>query len=130
MRRLLPASVLIAALALPAAVPAAAPPLQAVLKTPASASTKARWPWTVTATVAGKPAAGRVTVQIVDPLGTVHAVDYDGRPKVWITRIPFRGRFGDVVTWPASARGFPLTFRVIIEAAGQKRVLDRVVSVR
>jgi hypothetical protein len=41
----------------------------------------------------------------------------------------FRGRFSDVFHWPASAVGYPLTFRAVIRARGRTIDLDYPVQV-
>ena len=87
----------------------------------------ARWPYTVTATVDGKPAKATVTAQIVDPLGTVHAVQFGASTKN-VTRIPFTGTFKDWVIWPKEAVGYPLTFRVIVVSGGHKTIAKTTVT--
>jgi hypothetical protein len=82
-----------------------------------------RWPYTVRVTNDGKAASARITAQIVDPLGGVNPVQYDGTKKN-ITRWPFKGVFRDYVIWPASSRGIPLTFRLTIVVARTKKVIN------
>ncbi len=82
-----------------------------------------RWHYVVQASSGGKPAAGRVTVQIVDPIGGVHPVAFDKSTKT-VTNWPFKGAFQDWVIWPGESRGLPLTFRVIVRVGSVKRVLD------
>jgi hypothetical protein len=65
---------------------------------------------------AGHPLSGKITVQIVDPLGRPHPATYDNTNKP-ITRFPFRGSFHDYLQFPASGRGFQLTIRVIVKTA-------------
>ncbi len=89
----------------------------------------AHWPYTVTATVDGKPAKGTVTAQIVDPLGTVHPVQFGANTKN-VTKIPFKGTFKDWVIWPKDAIGYPLKFRVIVVAGGKKHIASTTVTVR
>jgi hypothetical protein len=60
----------------------------------------------------GHPLGGRITVQIVDPLGQAHAVDYDDTKKP-VTKMRFHGTFQDDVQYPPDAKGYTLTFRVI-----------------
>jgi hypothetical protein len=88
-----------------------------------------RWPYVVRASSAGKPIAGRITVQIVDPIGGVHPVEFDKSTKK-VTNWPFKGTFRDWVIWPLESRGVPLTFRVIVRAGKVKRVLDYRVTSR
>lgn len=108
----------------------AAGPLHATL-TAATHTPKVgvHWRYSVHATIAGKPARARVTVQIVDPLGGKHPVGF-GAKKGNVTRIPFRGTFRDFVIWPKSSVGFPLLFRVTVTAGKAKRVIDYKVTVR
>jgi hypothetical protein len=87
------------------------------------------WPYTVTARLNGKPAKGTVTAQIVDPLGTVHPVQFGANTKN-VTRIPFKGTFKDWVIWPKDAIGYPLTFRVIVRSGGLKKIAKTTVTVQ
>ena len=87
------------------------------------------WRYTVRVTAGGKPAAAKVTVQIVDPTGHAHPVQL-GTSKKNVTNHPFRGTFSDFVVWPASARGVPLTFRVTVRAGSTKKVLSYRVTPR
>lgn len=41
----------------------------------------------------------------------------------------FTGHFKDLFRWPASAVGYPLTFRAVIRAGGQTLLLDYPVQV-
>jgi hypothetical protein len=82
-----------------------------------------RWYYTVRVTSGGKPAAARLTEQIVDPLGGTHPVQFGPTTKD-ITNWPFRGKFRDYILWPKDARGIPLTFRVVVTAGGKKHVVD------
>ncbi len=81
-----------------------------------------KWSYTVHATAGGKPAAARITAQIVDPLGGVHPVEF-GDTKKLIANRPFTGAFRDFVRWPAESRGIPLTFRVTVVAGGVRKVI-------
>ena len=72
---------------------------------------------------------GKITVQIVDPTGKAHPVQY-GTTKRNITSRPFEGRFADFVVWPASARGVPLTFRVTVRSGATAKRIDYRVTAR
>lgn len=87
------------------------------------------WPYTVHATIGGKPARARVTARIVDPLGGVHPVEF-GASKANVTKIAFHGTFRDYVIWPTDSVGFPLTFRIIVTSGTTKRVIDYKVTVK
>jgi hypothetical protein len=84
-----------------------------------------KWFYTVRVTdLAGKPIRARITVQIVDPLGSVHPVQYANTKKN-LTNWPISGHFRDYVIWPRSAAiGISLTLRVTVKAAGGKSVLS------
>lgn len=77
----------------------------------------ANWRYTVKVTDrAGHPLAGRLTIEIVDPIGTAHAVQYDDTKEDIVSR-PFKGSFRDYAAFPADSRGFRLTFRVIAKTS-------------
>ncbi len=82
-----------------------------------------RWYYTVRATQAGKPAAGRLTAQIVDPIGGSHPVQFGTSTKN-ITNWAFTGRFRDFIIWPASSRGIPLRLRVVVKVGAAKRTVS------
>jgi hypothetical protein len=86
-----------------------------------------RWYYTVRATEAGKPVAGRLTAQIVDPIGASHPVQFGTTTKN-ITNWGFTGRFRDFIIWPASSRGIPLRLRVIVKVGTTKRTLTYAVT--
>jgi hypothetical protein len=81
-----------------------------------------RWHYTVRAIRDGKPVRARLTVQIVDPIGGVHAVMFGSSTKK-IINWRFRGAFRDYVIWPPESRGFPLKFRVIVSGKGFRKVI-------
>ena len=87
------------------------------------------WNYTVRITKAGKPVAGKLSEQIVDPIGGKHAVDFGTSTKP-ITNWPVRGVFRDFIVWPASSRGVPLKFRVIVVVGKIRRVVDYTVTPR
>jgi hypothetical protein len=81
------------------------------------------WPYSVSVTRAGRPAAATVTAQIVDPIGGVHPVQF-GKSTKYIVNWPFRGTFNDFLIWPPnSAVGLPLTFRLTVRAGGETKVI-------
>ena len=81
------------------------------------------WPYSVTVTRTGKPAAATVTAQIVDPIGGVHPVEF-GKSTKNIVNWRFTGTFSDFVIWPPnSAVGLPLTFRLTVRSGGQTKVI-------
>jgi hypothetical protein len=107
-----------------------AAPLTATLTAPTHApKIKTRWYYTVRATLAGKPAAVKLTAQIVDPIGGSHPVQFGSSTKN-ITNWPFRGRFRDSIIWPGSSRGIPLKLRVIVKVGGTKSTITYAVTPR
>jgi hypothetical protein len=82
-----------------------------------------RWPYAVKVVDGtGKPLRARISVAVVDPLGTAHPTEYYASKKL-VTNIPFRGTFRDAVKWPPDSRGYPLTFRVTVKIGTVSRVL-------
>jgi hypothetical protein len=108
----------------------AAAPLTATLTAPThTPKIKTRWYYIVHATQAGKPAAGKLTAQIVDPIGSSHPVQFGSSTKN-LTNWPFTGRFRDFIIWPSSSRGIPLKLRVVVKVGSVKRVLTYPVTPR
>lgn len=85
------------------------------------------WNYVVRATVGGKPASARITAQIVDPIGGVHPVEFGKNTKT-ITNWPFKGVFRDYIVWPASSRGVPLKFRIVVRIGAVKKIIAYVVT--
>jgi hypothetical protein len=93
-----------------------------------------KWPYSVrVTTVKGKAMKATITVQIVDPLGSVHPVEFGAR-KVNLVNHPFYGTFRDYVIWPPSSAttfgGIPVTlvFRTIVKTSKGKVTLRYNVS--
>jgi hypothetical protein len=78
----------------------------------------------------GRPIWARITSQIVDPLGTVHPVEFDGTGhNPYVKNYRFFGNFCDSVKWPRnSAVGVRLRFQTVITTAAGRRVLTYTVS--
>lgn len=87
------------------------------------------WNYVVRFTVGGKPAAGKLTEQIVDPIGGKHVVEF-GKSTKKILRWPFTGTFRDFLVFPASSRGIPLTFRVTVVGGGRTHVVNYPITPR
>src|ERR1051326_2121939 len=81
-----------------------------------------KWYYVLRVTQNGRPVAARITVQIVDPLGTAHPVQL-GASKRNITNYRITGTFRDYVIWPKESNGIPLTFRIIVHAGGVKKIV-------
>ena len=106
-------------------------PFRATLTAPTrTPKVNGKWRYAVrVADLEGKPIPARITVQVVDPLNQPHPVDYDDTTRK-IVDWPVAGLFRDFVIYPASARGVPLRFRVIVRAAGRFATLTYVVTPR
>jgi hypothetical protein len=127
--RLRLASLCAAALALPAAV-GATPAFRATLSAPThTPKANAKWFYVVRATSGGKPVRATITSQIVDPIGGVHPVEFGDTHRV-ITNRPFTGVFRDFVRFPPETQGITLRLRVIVKAAGARRVLTYWIKAR
>jgi hypothetical protein len=108
----------------------ASTPLKVAVSAPGHAPTvNVHWNYTVRAMENGKSVAGKLTEQIVDPIGGKHPVEF-GKSTKPITNWPFKGVFRDFIIWPASSRGVPLKFRVIVVVGKTRRVLDYAVTPR
>jgi hypothetical protein len=114
-----------------AALATANPSLEASLTAPGhTPKVKTAWNYTVTAARGGKPVRATLTVQIVDPVGGIHPVDFAKSTKP-IENWPFDGKFHDFITWPPdSAVGFGLTLRVTVKSGGQTKVIAYKVTPR
>jgi hypothetical protein len=84
----------------------------------------AKWWYVVRAsTLAGRPLRGRLTVAVVDPLGTAHIAEV-GTTTRKLRDYPFVGRYRDFAQWPAASRGYRLTFRATVRALGSSRTIN------
>jgi hypothetical protein len=108
----------------------AAAPVKATLTAPThSPRINTHWYYTVRVTQDGKLSAGRLTAQIVDPIGGLHPVQFGSRAKP-ITSLLFRGVLRDFIIWPASSRGIPLKLRVVLKIGGVKHTISYAVTPR
>ena len=113
-------------------VPSAAAALSFKAKLTAATHTptiNTKWRYSVRVTnLKGQAITAKVTVQIVDPLGGVHPVEFGNR-KVNVINHSFYGTFRDFVIWPPSSAtqiggiAVTLTFRTIVKTAKGKVVL-------
>ena len=115
---------LVVALVLPLSAGAAAGPLVVFKATTHVPKVNTKWPWSITVTKGGKPLAGTVTAQVIDPVGGVHAVEFGGVKNKFVTNVKFKGRFSDFVIYPPISHGVRVTFRVTVKTAVGKRVVN------
>lgn len=88
-----------------------------------------RWNYSVSITENGKPVAGKLTEQIIDPIGGHHAVQFGANTKP-ITNIPVKGVFRDYIIWPRISRGLTLKLHVIVKVAGKTYTKNYIVTPR
>lgn len=136
------AALSIALLVVPAA--GAATGIRATLKAPAAEPVvNVKWPYSIKVTdLKGKALRATVTAVVIDPLGTVHPMDYGptgppnpGPPKP-IKNWPFKGTFRDYILFPTDARlatqlgGLTLRWTVKAKVGGKTytKVLKRKVK--
>jgi hypothetical protein len=79
----------------------------------------AAWPVSFTVTTQGKAAKAEVAYEYL----------FGGQVVAHRSHYRFTGHFGDLFRWPASAVGYPLTFRAVIASGGAKLNLDYPVQV-
>lgn len=77
------------------------------------------WPVSFTVTRAGAPVQAKVVYEYL----------FGGAVVAKRSNYNFDGHFDDDFMWPASAVGYPLTFRAVITAGGQTLLLDYPVQV-
>ena len=80
----------------------------------------------------GHPIWAQITSQIVDPLGKVHPVEFDGTGhNPFVKNYRFFGNFCDSAIWPTnSALGIALKFRTVIVTKQGRKVLTYQVTPR
>ena len=124
------------------------PATSATQGAPSSATGTANGAGQVTASAAGVTASMRATTHtprvgvpwplhflVSGPAGAAQpaSVSYEflfaGQVVAHRSHYLFRGRFSDTVLWPASAVGYPLTFRAVVRAAASTLNLDYQVRV-
>jgi hypothetical protein len=102
-----------------------------------------KWPYSIRVTdLKGKAVRATVTAVVVDPLGTVHPIDYGptgppnpGPPKP-VTKWPFKGTFRDYMIFPPESKlatqlgGLTLRWTVKSKIGGKTyvKVLKRLVK--
>jgi hypothetical protein len=136
------AILLIALLAVPLA--GAATGIKATLKAPATEpNVNVKWPYSIKVTnLQGKAMRATLTAVVIDPLGTVHPIDYGptgppnpGPPKP-IKNWPFKGTFRDYIIFPPDSRlaaqfgGLKLRWTVKAKIGGKTytKILKRLVK--
>jgi hypothetical protein len=126
-------------------VAGAAVGIQATLKAPSTQpKVNVKWPYSIKVTdLNGTAISAKLTAVVIDPLGTVHPMDYgptgppNPGPRKPITNWPLKGTFRDYLIFPPDARlantlgGLTLRWTVKAKIAGKtyKKILKRVVKV-
>jgi hypothetical protein len=82
-----------------------------------------KWWYVIRATGAGgRLVKGRLTFEVVDPLGTAHPAEV-GTSTRQLVNYPFTGRYRDFAQWPAASRGYRLVFRVTVAAGSAEQTV-------
>jgi hypothetical protein len=104
-------------IALAAVATAAAKPVLKVTIVSATHHPKVNvgWPVKIVATADGKPVAGTLTMAVLFNGARVGQID---NGKVYHFVGSWQERPTNLITWPATSKGFPLTFEVIVKADG------------
>lgn len=107
-----------------------AAPVKATVTSPShTPKINTHWYYTVRATQDGKLVAGKLTAQIVDPVGGVHQVLFGSTTKP-ITNAPFKGSIRNFIIWPVSSRGIPLKVRLVVKVGSTKHTISYAVTPR
>jgi hypothetical protein len=80
-----------------------------------SPKVNAAWPVRITASSAGKPVSGTLTMLVLFSGQPVGKID---NGAVYHFHGSWQERPGNAITWPAAARDEPLTFEAVVEADG------------
>ena len=80
---------------------------------------EAPWPIRITATLGGAPAKATVVYEYL----------FSGQVVAHRSHYTFTGQFSDTLKWPASAVGYPLTFRAVVTSGSALVNLDYPVQV-
>lgn len=81
---------------------------------------EAPWPIHVTVQSAGSPARATIEYEYL----------FGGQVVAHRNHSTFTGRYSDILKWPSSAVGYPLTFRAHLLSGGRVLDLDYTVAVR
>lgn len=111
--------------------PAPKPSFHVTISAPThSPRVKVKWWYTVRVSDStGMGLRARLTMQVIDPLGTVHPVQF-GPTTRNIVNWPIRGSYRDYAIWPPASRGYRLTLRATVKAKGTKQTASYAVVPR
>ncbi len=98
---------------------AVAPPFKVTISAPVKPKVNVPWKYTVTVKNAkGKLVAARLSLVVIDPLGTAHPVEFY-KKKTFVTNVAIKGVFRDRIIWPPASAGYPLKLRATVKAGGK-----------
>lgn len=96
----------------------AASPIKVTISAPVKPKVNVPWAYTVKVVDAsGKPVAAKLSMVVVDPLGTPHPVEFF-KKKRFVTNVAIKGVFSDKIIWPPTSVGYPLKLRATAKAGG------------
>ena len=98
----------------------AAGPIKVTISAPVKPKVNVPWAYSVKVVDArGKPIAARLSLVVIDPLGTAHPVEFF-KKKTFVTNVAIKGVFRDKIIWPPASVGYPLKLRATAKAGGVK----------
>ncbi len=98
----------------------AAGPIKVTISAPVKPKVNVPWAYSVKVVDAtGKPVAAKLSLVVIDPLGTPHPVEFFKKPT-FVTNVPIKGVFSDKIIWPPASVGYPLKLRATAKAGGVK----------
>ncbi len=96
----------------------AAGPIKVTISAPVKPKVNVPWAYSVKVVDAtGKPVAAKLSLVVIDPLGTPHPVEFFKKPT-FVTNVPIKGVFSDKIIWPPASVGYPLKLRATAKAGG------------
>src|SRR3990172_1747726 len=97
----------------------AAGPIKVTISAPVKPKVNVPWAYTVKVVDAsGKPVAAKLSMVVVDPLGTPHPVEFF-KKKTFVTNVAIKGVFSDKIIWPPASVGYPLKLRATVKVSGR-----------
>lgn len=98
----------------------AAGPIKVTISAPTKPKVNVPWAYTVKVVDgSGKPVAAKLSVVVVDPLGTPHPVEFYKKPT-FVTNVAIEGVFSDKIVWPPTSVGYLLKLRATAKAGTVK----------
>ncbi len=92
--------------------------LKVTISAPVKPKVNVPWAYSVKVVDAsGKPVAAKLSLVVIDPLGTAHPVEFF-KKKAFVTNVAIKGSFSDKIIWPPASVGYPLKLKATAKAGG------------